>query len=241
MSDLRDYILSKLQEMVKAPKKKVKPFQPTDADRQDHMAHLDKQDAEREPSDKDAEIEQMAKDYGYGKKEESKIAFRKDTIHGQAARKTAAETLKHHKAKQQAKPGATPRAVAKEVKQFSKDTYKQRESTNLKDRMVEILMEEFRGTSHTSVAAKMHNDPKHDDLTSKQIGKKSRALASVVNKQPTVINNKKKAEAEYKEKMKQNRENPSRGNNVYTGGDSRGKTRSGSTFRHPVTGKDVEV
>lgn len=120
------------------PKMK-KSFSPSKKDIQAHGDEIQRREDAREPSDRDAEIDQMAKDYGYGKKEESKIAFRKDTIHGQAARKTAAETLKHHKAKQQAKPGAAPRAVAKEVKQFSKDTYKQRESTILKDRMVEIL------------------------------------------------------------------------------------------------------
>lgn len=125
------------------PVKPKKPFSPSKKDIQAHGDEIQRREDAREPSDRDAEIDQMAKDYGYGKKEESKIAFRKDTIHGQAARKTAAETLKHHKAKQQAKPGATPRAVAKEVKQFSKDNYKQRESTILKDRMVEALTQKL--------------------------------------------------------------------------------------------------
>ena len=143
---MRDIILSKLREMMK-PVKPKKPFSPSKKDIQAHGDEIQRREDAREPSDRDAEIDQMAKDYGYGKQEESKIAFRKDTIHGQAARKTAAETLKHHKAKQQAKPGATPRAVAKEVKQFSKDTYKQRESTILKDRMVEALTQKLTESS----------------------------------------------------------------------------------------------
>jgi hypothetical protein len=71
MSDLRDYILSKLQEMVKAPKKKVKPSEPTNADREAHMAHLDQQDAERDSSDVNAEREEMAKHYGQSREDSS--------------------------------------------------------------------------------------------------------------------------------------------------------------------------
>lgn len=135
---MKDLLISKLREMVKIKKPKVKKTEPTEADRADFAAWQDKKERDREPSDIEDERNQMAKHYG---QQNEAIAFPKKTIAGKAARKKAAETLKHHKAKQQAKPGATPRGVAREVKAFSKDTYKQRESTDLKSRIVGRLLE----------------------------------------------------------------------------------------------------
>jgi hypothetical protein len=157
---MRDIILDKLREMMKPAKvKKTKPFTPSKKDIEAHGNEIQRREDAREPSDRDAEIDQMAKDYGYGKKEEA-IDFSKKTVLGKAARPMAAQMLRHHKKRLQ-QPGSSVREpekggqVAKALKQFSRENYKQRESlalilankieesTNLKDRMVEALAQKL--------------------------------------------------------------------------------------------------
>jgi hypothetical protein len=141
---MKDIILDKLREMMKPAKvKKTKPFTPSKKDIEAHGNEIQRREDAREPSDRDAEVDQMAKDYGYGKKEEA-IAFPKTTTRGKAARATAADTLRDVKSRMQ-KSGLAkkPGDAAKLTKQFSKENYKQRESTNLKDRMVEALAQKL--------------------------------------------------------------------------------------------------
>lgn len=128
--------------MVKIKKPKVKKTEPTEADRTDFAAWQDKKERDREPSDIEDERNQMAKHYG---QQSEAIDFSKKTILGQAARPMAAKMLKKRKAELQREPALANKggAVARELKTFSKDTYRHREdsSTNLKYRMVEILLE----------------------------------------------------------------------------------------------------
>jgi hypothetical protein len=138
---MKDLIISKLREMVKVKKPKVKKTEPTEADRADFAAWQDKKERDREPSDIEDERNQMAKHYG---QQSEAIAFSKKTILGQAARPMAAQMLKKRKAELQREPALANKggAVAKELKAFSKDTYKQRgESTDLKSRIVGRLLE----------------------------------------------------------------------------------------------------
>lgn len=138
---MKDLLISKLREMVKVKKPKVKKTEPTEADREDFSAWQDKKERDREPSDIEDERNQMAKHYG---QQSEAIAFSKKTILGQAARPMAAQMLKKRKAELQREPALANKggAVAKELKAFSKDTYKQRgESTDLKSRIVGRLLE----------------------------------------------------------------------------------------------------
>lgn len=138
---MKDLLISKLREMVKVKKPKVKKTEPTEADRADFAAWQDKKERDREPSDIEDERNQMAKHYG---QQSEAIAFSKKTILGQAARPMAAQMLKKRKAELQREPALANKggAVAKELKAFSKDTYKQRgESTDLKSRIVGRLLE----------------------------------------------------------------------------------------------------
>jgi len=101
------------------------------------------QPRDEDPPPSDDELKDMAKDYGYGKKEEA-IDFPKTTTRGKAARATAADTLKDVKSRMQTSGLAKkPGDAAKLTKQFSKENYKQRESTNLKDRMVDALAQKL--------------------------------------------------------------------------------------------------
>jgi hypothetical protein len=99
------------------------------------------QPRDEDPPPTNKELKDMAKDYGYGKKEEA-IDFPKTTTRGKAARATAADTLRDVKSRMQTSGLAKkPGDAAKLTKQFSKENYKQRESTNLKDRIVGMLAE----------------------------------------------------------------------------------------------------
>ena len=189
---MKDLLISKLREMVKVKKPKVKKTEPTEADRADFAAWQDKKEKDREPSDIEDERNQMAKHYG---QQSEAIAFSKKTILGQAARPMAAQMLKKRKAELQREPALANKggAVAKELKAFSKDTYKQRgESTDLKSRIVARLLEAFLGTSRDYVARAMSREDKGSSM--KDRSKKGKALASVINKQPKVV----KARAEKK-------------------------------------------
>lgn len=177
MSDLRDYILSKLQEMVKAPKKKVEPKKPVKTE----PSHEDQEDFAKWQDENNpmSNVQQEA------------IDFSKKTIAGKAARKTASGALKAVKSRfQQAGLAKKPGDAAKLTKQYSQETYKQRESTILKDRMVAVLLEAFTGTSRDYVARAMSREGKGSSM--KDRSQKGKALASVVNKQPKVV----KAKAE---------------------------------------------
>ena len=274
---MKDLLISKLREMVKVKKPKVKKTEPTEADRADFAAWQDRKEAEREPSDIEDERNQMAKHYG---QQSEAIDFSKKTIAGKAARKTAAGALKAVKSRfQQAGLAKKPGDAAKLTKQYSQETYKHRESitailsdkleelkqstvdsaaakrvaqvrsknfrgeekpvfkggtggtdkpeqigtrsgagkgvigkrlstlykgktskgvaakredssTNLKDRMVDILLEAFLGTSRDYVARAMSREGKGSSM--KDRSKKGKALASVINAQPKVV----KAKAE---------------------------------------------
>ena len=179
---MKDLLISKLREMVKVKKPKAKKTEPTEADRADFAAWQDRKEAEREPSDIEDERNQMAKHYG---QQSEAIDFSKKTIAGKAARKTAAGALKAVKSRfQQAGLAKKPGDAAKLTKQYSQETYKQRESTNLKDRMVAVLLETFLGTSRDYVARAMSREGKGSSM--KDRSRKGKALASVINAQPGV-------------------------------------------------------
>ena len=104
----------------------------------------------------------------------------------------------------------------------SKGVAKKREdsSTNLKDRMVDILFEAFTGTSRDYVARAMSREGKGSSM--KDRSKKGKALASVVNKQPKVV----KAKAE-----KDAADDAQRKANMAKGGNSNLRSRDSAT--HP--------
>jgi hypothetical protein len=163
---MRDIILDKLREMMKPAKvKKTKPFTPSKKDIEAHGNEIQRREDAREPSDRDAEIDQMAKDYGYGKKEEA-IAFPKTTTRGKAARATAADTLRDVKSRMQ-KSGLAkkPGDAAKLTKQFSKENYKQRES------LISILadkIEELKQSTVDSAAKKRVAQVRSKDFSGKE-------------------------------------------------------------------------
>jgi hypothetical protein len=163
---MRDIILDKLREMMKPAKvKKTKPFSPSKKDIEAHGNEIQRREDAREPSDRDAEVDQMAKDYGYGKKEEA-IAFPKTTTRGKAARATAADTLRDVKSRMQ-KSGLAkkPGDAAKLTKQFSKENYKQRESLAL---ILANKIEELKQSTVDSAAKKRVAQVRSKDFSGKE-------------------------------------------------------------------------
>jgi len=163
---MKDIILDKLREMMKPVKvKKAKPSGPSKKDIEAHGNEIQRREDAREPSDRDAEIDRMAQDYGYGKKEEA-IAFPKTTTRGKAARATAADTLRDVKSRMQ-KSGLAkkPGDAAKLTKQFSKENYKQRES------LISILadkIEELKQSTVDSAAKKRVAQVRSKDFSGKE-------------------------------------------------------------------------
>ena len=145
--------------------KKAKPSGPSKKDIEAHGNEIQRREDAREPSDRDAEIDRMAQDYGYGKKEEA-IAFPKTTTRGKAARATAADTLRDVKSRMQ-KSGLAkkPGDAAKLTKQFSKENYKQRES------LISILadkIEELKQSTVDSAAKKRVAQVRSKDFSGKE-------------------------------------------------------------------------
>jgi hypothetical protein len=123
------------------------------------------QPRDEDPPPSDDELKDMAKDYGYGKKEEA-IAFPKTTTRGKAARSTAADTLRDVKSRMQ-KSGLAkkPGDAAKLTKQFSKENYKQRES------LISILadkIEELKQSTVDSAAKKRVAQVRSKDFSGKE-------------------------------------------------------------------------
>jgi len=100
--------------------------------------------------------------------------------------KERAENIKGHRKLSGALRGAMARMRKRKAAE------REDSSTNWKDRIVDMLLEAFLGTSRDYVARAMSREDKGSSM--KDRSKKGKALASVINKQPKVI----KARAEKK-------------------------------------------
>lgn len=237
MSDLRDYILSKLEEKIAFRKDTVqgKAARATAADALKSVkSRFQQSGLARKPGD----AAKLTKQYSQEtyKHRESIAAILSDkleelkqsTVDSAAAKRVAQVRSKDFRGEEKpvfkggtggtdkaeqigTRSGAGKGVVGKRLATLykgktSKGVAKKREdsSTNLRDRIVDILLEAFLGTSRDYVARAMSREGKGSSM--KDRSKKGKALASVVNKQPKVVKAKAEKDAADDAQRKANRE-----------------------------------